>query len=196
MPATTPESWTSLEIVKLAASTLTPIALAIFGFWLNRYLKRIEHFQWASQKAVEKRLDVYSKLAPLLNDLYCYFDYIGEWKWKPPTDALALKRSIDREFYVNAPLFSRQFRENYEAFIDLYFVPGPLNEYDASAKLRTDISHRKKLITKTEISWEEDWNQYFCAPEVATNREDVVASYWKLMNAFAIELGVELNQKS
>jgi adenylate kinase family enzyme len=62
-----PTLWNSLEVAKLVASVLTPAAVAFFGMWLNRYLKRIEHFQWANQKAVEKRLEVYSELAPLLN---------------------------------------------------------------------------------------------------------------------------------
>jgi hypothetical protein len=108
-----PTLWNSLEVAKLVASVLTPAAVAFFGMWLNRYLKRIEHFQWANQKAVEKRLEVYSELAPLLNDIYCYFDYIGDWKWKNPKEAIALKRSMDRLFYVNAALFSDHFKTLY-----------------------------------------------------------------------------------
>ena len=30
----------------------------------------------------------------VLNDLYCYFDYIGDWKFKDPFAAIALKRDV------------------------------------------------------------------------------------------------------
>lgn len=89
------------EITKLAVAALTPVAVALLGLWLNRHLKRLEHLQWANQKIIEKRLEVYSKLAPVLNDLYCYLDYIGDWKHKYPIAILGLKRSADREFYVS-----------------------------------------------------------------------------------------------
>ena len=51
-------TWNSLEVVKLIVAAPTPLAVAALGWWLSRQLKRFEHLQWASQKAVEKRLEV------------------------------------------------------------------------------------------------------------------------------------------
>jgi hypothetical protein len=140
-----PPIWNSLEITKLAVAALTPVAVALLGLWLNRHLKRLEHLQWAGQKVIEKRLKVYSRLAPVLNDLYCYLDYIGDWKYKNPVAVLGLKRFADREFYVNAPLFSKSFHDAYHAFINLCFIPGPLEEYHASAQIKTDAAIRKSV---------------------------------------------------
>ncbi|MEM1368329.1 MAG: hypothetical protein AAGG02_09985, partial [Cyanobacteria bacterium P01_H01_bin.15] len=178
---------------KLLASVLTPLPLtvAIFGFFLNRQLKRIEQLQWANQKLVEKRLEVYSELAPLLNDLYCYFDYIGQWKWEEPPKAMALKRAIDRLFHVHAHLFSNQFTNACYRCIDLYFIPGPLNVYDSSARMRTDINRRKKLISAQGKQWESEWDELFSSPDKITNFPKLLSSYRELMDNFANELGVK-----
>ncbi|HEY0348815.1 MAG TPA: hypothetical protein VGC60_11755 [Pyrinomonadaceae bacterium] len=66
-------TWNSLEIVKLLVSGLTPIVVLIIGIWISRSLKRLEFLQWTNQKITEKRIAVFEELAPLLNDLLCYF---------------------------------------------------------------------------------------------------------------------------
>ena len=186
--------WTSIEIAKLIASVLTPIAVAVLGLWLNRRLKRIEHFQWANQKAIEKRLEVYTALAPLLNDLYCYFDYIGEWKMKAPSEVIGLKRSIDRLFYVNAPIFSDYFREVYREFMNLYFIPGPLTDYTASARLKTDVKIRMDMFKAVGQKWDSNWDIFFVSTEHVSSRDEIVKGYGRLMDAFAKELGVGLDE--
>lgn len=185
-------TWTSLEIVKLVVAALTPLAVALLGWWLSGHLKRLEHLQWASQKAVEKRLEVYSTLAPILNDLYCYFDFIGDWKMKDPVAALSLKRAADRLFYVNAALFSSSFRRAYGEFINLCFVPGPLDEYDASAKLKTEVKIRREMFAKRGQAWNPEWDEYFAPAELLTSREAIVRGYRMMMDAFVRELGVGL----
>ncbi|SFB41592.1 hypothetical protein SAMN04515620_1756 [Collimonas sp. OK607] len=108
--------WNWLEIVKLLASVLTPIALAVFGIYVHHITKRFEHVQWRSQKLVEKRLSVYEDLAPLFNDLLCYFTYVGCWRDLNPPDVVTLKRTIDKKIHIAAPLFSPQFFASSMAF--------------------------------------------------------------------------------
>ena len=185
----TSELWNSLEVSKLIVAALTPVAVAILGVWVSRYLKRVEHLQWANQKIIEKRLQIYSDLAPILNDLYCYFDYIGDWKWKDPVSALGLKRTIDRLFYVNAPLFSEDLPKHFEHFIDLCFVPGPLDEFDSTALLKTDIQTRKEMFKKANFTWNSGWDNLFVRlKEDVTSREEIAEGYWALMNALSQEL--------
>lgn len=187
--------WNNLEIAKLVVAALTPIAVALLALWLNRHLKRFEHLQWASQKVIEKRLAIYSTLAPVLNDLYCYFDYIGEWKFKDPSAAIDLKRDADRQFFVNAPLFSSDFQRAYQDFIDLCFIPGPLDEYDASATLRTDIDVRKDIFKKRGKPWSSQWDAYFAPQGDVTDRAELVRGYRRMMDAFARDLGVGLRER-
>lgn len=190
LAAPPPPVWTSLETAKLVVAALTPIAVAFLALWLNRHLKRFEHLQWANQKLIEKRLAIYSELAPVLNDIYCYFDYIGDWKFKTPIEALDLKRNADRRFFVNAPLFSAGFHTAYQDFINLCFIPGPLDEYDASATLRTDIDLRKDIFRKRQQPWDPKWDAYFASRAAITDRGELVQGYWQMMDAFARDLGV------
>jgi hypothetical protein len=189
-------AWNGLEIAKLAVAALTPVAVALLGWGISRQLKRLEHLQWANQKLVEKRLFVYSDLAPVLNDLYCYFDFIGDWKMKDPTEALAAKRTADRLFYVNAALFSFAFRNAYGHFIDVCFIPGPLEEYDSSAKLRTDAKVRREMFAKRGDPWRPEWNDCFAPPEQVVKRDQIVGAYHALMDAFVDELGVQRRERS
>jgi hypothetical protein len=185
-------TWNSLEIAKLVVAALTPIAVAVLGWWISRRLKRLEHLQWASQKAIEKRLAVYSKLAPALNELFCYFDFIGDWKMKDPVAVLAVKRKADKLFHVNAALFSSRFQTGYKVFIDLCFVPGPLEEFHTSATLRADMNIRKEMFRKRGADWNPKWREYFAPAEKVTSREEIRAGYHAVMSSFASELGVGL----
>ena len=73
-------AWSSLEILKLVVGALTPLVLLFVGVWVNRIAKRVEAAQWANQKLVEKRIAIYDELAPILNDLYCYYKCVGNYK--------------------------------------------------------------------------------------------------------------------
>lgn len=70
-------SWNSLEIAKLAVAALTPLVVAAIGLVVVRATKRIEAGQWINQKLVEKRIALLGDALPQLNDLYCYFVYVG-----------------------------------------------------------------------------------------------------------------------
>jgi hypothetical protein len=190
----TTEVWSNLEILKVSVAALTPITVTVLGWWITRHLKRVEHLQWANQRVVEKRLEIYSTLAPLLNDLYCYFDYIGDWKMKEPGAVLGLKRSLDRLFYVNAELFSLTFRKAYKEFIDLCFIPGPLNEYDATATLKTDVNIRKQMFAKRGQFWRPEWDNYFAPPDLVTSRGSIMHGYRRVMETFVQGLGVGLKE--
>jgi len=65
-----PNSWNSLEIAKLVAGILTPIALAALGIYLHRLAKRFEYLQWRNQKLTEKD---YRCMTLLLQNSTIYF---------------------------------------------------------------------------------------------------------------------------
>ncbi|WP_077036777.1 hypothetical protein [Pelomonas sp. KK5] len=99
--------WSWLEVAKLVASLLIPLTLAGVGVFVHRVTRQFEHLQWRSQKLIEKRIAIYDDLAPLFNDLLCYFTYVGRWKEMSPPDVVALKRVVDKKIYMAAPLFRR-----------------------------------------------------------------------------------------
>ena len=175
--------WNSLEIAKLCAGLLTPTALAIFGIYANRVSKRFENLQWRSQKLIEKRLAVYDDLAPQLNDLLCYFTYVGCWRDLDPPAVVALKRMIDKKIYLAAPLFSREFFAACTNFQQLCFET--YTGWGRDASLRTQMQRRQQ---SRQENWNNDWNTYF-----SKNLSDPGAvrdAYARIMEAFARDIGV------
>lgn len=183
--------WNSLELAKLVVAAATPVIVACIGFWISRRLKRLEQLQWSRQKLIEKRLEVHTSLAPLLNHLYCYFDYIGDWKFAPPTAALRLKRKADRLFFVHEALFSSNFRTAYREFINLCFDSGPREEHHTSARLRTEMAPRKDIFKRRQERWDPRWDEHFVATEPLPLRSAVRSAYKGVTEAFADDLGVE-----
>lgn len=176
--------WNSLEIAKLIVSALTPVAVLVGGWWINRRLKKLEHSQWANQKLIEKRIEVFDQVAPLLNDLLCYFTYIGCWKDLSPPEVVDLKRRTDRLFYVNSPLFSIKLRKLYEQFTGLCF--STFNTWGQDAQLRTHSTRRLQAIGN---GWQSDWDSYFSS-ENAPELVEIRSAYVALSSRLAQELGV------
>jgi hypothetical protein len=187
MHATT-SSWNSLEVAKLLVSALTPLAVLLFGLWVNRRLKRFEHLQWANQKVIEKRLKIFDELAPLLNDVLCYFIYVGCWKDITPPDALKLKRQMDRIVHVNAPLFPPHFVDRYDTFIQACYAT--YSGWGQNAKLRTKYFRRREAAGQ---QWDPQWEACFADTEKVPEPDDIQAAYSELMVCLSRELGIGLH---
>jgi hypothetical protein len=181
--------WNSLEVTKLVVDILTPLFLLFLGIWVNRIAKRVEAAQWTNQKVIEKRIAIYDELAPFINDLYCFYMCVGNWKELKPTDIVNIKRKLDKRIYIYAPLFSPKFLGDYNEFIGLCFQS--FVGYGHDARLRTLIKHpvggdRRESSTEP---WRSDWDALFTDKEIATLSE-VRAGYENLMTQFADELGI------
>ena len=148
--------WNSLEIAKLIISTFTPLIVLIIGLWISRSLKRLEPLQWTNQKITEKRIEVFEELAPLLNDLLCYFNFVGCWKDLTPPEVIKLKRKMDRIVHVNAPLFSKEFLNRYYDFTNACY--STYSGWGQDAKLRT-LWERRKMAAGD--SWDVKWGECF-----------------------------------
>jgi hypothetical protein len=187
---TQPQSvWNSLEIAKLVASLLTPLLLLFIGIWVSRLTERFKVTLWANQKVIEKRIDVYDEIAPMLNDLYCYFSYVGNWKELTPIQIIDIKRKLDKTFYIYAALFSPEFQKLYFTFIHLCFET--YVGAGKNAKLRTYIANQfenRKKVSQTK--WEDSWDELFSEPREVTPTEEIKSGYKALMARFSKELGV------
>jgi hypothetical protein len=175
--------WTSLEVVKLIISLMTPLVLAGIGVYVHRITKKFEHAQWRGQKLIEKRLSVYDDLAPLFNDLLCYFTYVGGWRDQKPADIVALKRVIDKKIYLAAPLFSSEFFKVCIEFQRLCF--DAYNGLGVDAQLRTGHLRRKECWKGI---WSDEWNGFFSNDK--SEATAIEAAYVELMEVFSREIGV------
>ena len=176
-------SWSWLEVAKLSASLLVPAALAALGIYIHRVTKQFEHLQWRSQKLVEKRLGVYDDLAPQLNDLLCYFTYVGCWRDLDPPDVVALKRVVDKKVYLAAPLFSEEFFAACMAFQNLCFET--YTGWGCDACLRTRFERRRDSSRK---DWNPEWEG--CFSSEAAEPAAVRAAHQRVMEAFSEDIGV------
>jgi hypothetical protein len=181
-----PATWNSLEIVKLLVAGLTPVLVAIVGFWLNRRLKSLEQAQWSQQKIIERRIRAYDELAGPLNDLYCFFCYVGSWKEFQPPDIVKMKRQVDRTAHISAPLFAPDFLGRYNALLDACFAT--FGSWGEDAKLRTLPDRRKDAAGET---WQPAWNECFAAREKATDPSAVKGAYRQLMAYLGRAMGAE-----
>jgi hypothetical protein len=128
-------AWNSLEIAKLLVGALTPIAIFVFTYWTNQS-QTLETEALTTQRQAEEskrqsddkaqaqanerfaqvvkyRAELWSSISPQMNDLYCYFLYVGHWKDLDPTEILKTKRSLDKLVYSNSPFFSPDFLIKY-----------------------------------------------------------------------------------
>jgi len=180
------DPWTSLEIAKLVTAALTPLFVVIVGFWLNRRLKSLEQAQWSQQKVVERRIKAYDELAKPLNQLLCFFCFIGSWKEQNPPAVVKLKRQLDQTAYISAPLFDERFLSRYNTLIDTCFKT--FRGWGDDAKLRTLSGRREEVAVG---GWPEEWNDCFTSREDVSEPEKVKEAYAELMVYLAGAIGAD-----
>lgn len=183
--------WTSLEVAKLLISALTPIIVVVLGIWVARMTRRLEQVQWTGRKIIERRIDVYDEIAPMLNDLVVYFTFVGHWKELSPQQVIDSKRLLDRRVHVSAPLFSDHFLSAYFSFIDICFKT--YQGWGTNARLRMDPKRHKEAAGS---SWISAWNNVFCEESDRTDPQQVRSAYQTLIKAFAEELQLGLRPRS
>lgn len=176
--------WNSLEIAKLAVGLISALVFLYLGVRVNRAAVHFQTSQWINQKIIEKRLELFDKIAPLLNDLYCYYVRVGGWRAQTPPEIIEIKRNLDRLISVNAPLFSSEFRRIYDKYMELCF--DMMAHGSDSARLRTLTEMRDTLP-----GWQPEWRALFAGPDTCPPPYEVLAAHEALMACFAQELGIK-----
>lgn len=180
-------SWSSVQIVTLVVDALTPIIVAVLGFYVARASRRITQIQWANQTVVTRRLDIFGQLAPGLNQLLCFATFVGGWKGIQPRQAIAIKRQLDETMYANKVLFSDQLFAAYHQFMTTLFAM--YASTDADAHLRAPV--KSKWGDRRNMPWwdEESMASLF-SPGDPASLDDIQAAYDQLGERFRAELYV------
>ncbi|MBB3974875.1 hypothetical protein GGQ64_000051 [Rhizobium azooxidifex] len=153
---------TALEIAKLAVQALTPLAVGYIGWKVSKRLKDIDQHQWGNRKLSEKRIQIYDEISPLLNRLFCYFTYVGDWQHHTPNDIIITKRNLDHNVYVNRYLLEPNVFDSYQVFINALF-----QHYTGAgedAKLKTRFGDRR---SSPHFPWSDEWAHCFDTRDVA-----------------------------
>ena len=177
-------TWNSLEITKLAISVMTPVAVVVLGILVQRTTTRIERIQWANQRVIEYRLQVFERVAPKLNRLLCFYTFVGPWKELSPPDVMKLKRELDEDVHVNRILFSPEFFDAYQRFTELLFQMYATPGRDAliRAFVQTGLGDRRSLDW-----WQPSYEGWFAQEDIPP-LADVRAAYESLGEHFREEL--------
>ncbi len=179
------DSWTSVQIVTVVVDALTPLTVAGLGFYVARASRRIEQVQWANQTVVTRRLDIFARLAPGLNQLLCFATFVGAWKEIEPRQAIATKRRLDETMYANRVLFSDELFAAYHQFMTALFAMYATTGADALLRAPIDSKwgDRRKLHW-----WDESMTVLFATP--ANEIGDIQAAHDQLTERFRADLYV------
>lgn len=178
----TEQIWDNLKIVIIVIAALAPVAIAFLIIRNKRSLKGLENKYRTDQKIYEKRIDVYDRIGPKLNDLFCFYCYNGNWKEISPQYIMLLKKELDKEMNTHAPLYSDDLMQKYARFMQLCFVAHSGWEHDEKIKSLYDLRQLQNL------EWENDWIQYFDTNNVVDaikmkeRYDELIASFKKEMN--------------
>jgi hypothetical protein len=165
---------------------LTPLALVGVGYLVTRATKRLESVQWANRTVIQRRLEIFSEVAPKLNRLLCFALFIGRWKETKPSDAINLKRETDEVIHVNRVLFSPRLCDTYNRYMEALFHAYARPDSDALIRVQiaTALGDRRKLPW-----WETSMESCFASFEIPPEAE-ILAAYKALEEAFRHDLYV------
>jgi len=184
--------WDSLEIAKLVIEFLTPITVIGIGLFINRRLKEIEHKQWSNQKLIEKRLELYDCLSPLLNRLLCFYTWVGYWKDVSPKQVIETKRELDKNVNIYKHLLTNSFFAEYQNYMDLLFktFTGPGQDARILSFIEGPNGNRR---TDAKYEWKKEWNSLFIYEKLEYNEQKntIINQYEKMMGEFKKSIGIE-----
>jgi hypothetical protein len=170
--------WNSLEWAKISVGVLTPAVILIFGHQLTSSREETSAETAKYVQVVKKRVELWDKSANSLNDVYCYFLYVGPWKSLSPVDIINRKRELDRIVYANRPFFSDRFFRHYQAFMDSAYEPYRGWGKDAALRTRA-IRPKDEQLEATSFTGKD-------------NSEEIHQRYFELLKVAASELNIEI----
>ena len=182
--------WNSLQVATLAVAALTPLTVAGLGVLLARASRRLEQVQWANQTVITRRLEIFDKVAPKLNQLLCFATFVGGWKEITPLTAIGLKRELDERMYANRVLFSDELFEAYREFMAALFAMYAATGADALLRAPIDSTWGDR---RTMPWWEPAMEGLF-STDKANTTDDIQAAYERLSDLFRADLYVTHDQ--
>jgi hypothetical protein len=162
-------------------SACIPLAIFAAGALLATQAREFEANQWIQRKRYDTRLERWEEIAPLLNDLLCFFMLFGQFRDVTPPNAIKLKRQLDRAVYANQHVFGVPFLRAYDHFTSLCFktYAGGVGR---DALIRASVAVQR---AERASAWRDSWDKLFVTDrEDVRPREDLVAAYNALFKTY------------
>lgn len=169
-------------------TVLTVLIFAAFCAGLLWRLQSIDTALWQSRLIIYKRLEIYDKIAPDLNRIYCFRRYLGYWKEISPPDLIVTKRRLDKHVNINRYLLSEEF---YRAYLDFMAVTfRTFTGQGEDAKIRAVVVHDLgDRRVHSAYDWDEGYEYMFDAEDLPTDYQ-VDEAYMMAMNGLRKCMGL------
>ena len=179
------------DALTAVGSIASPILVLVLGILLATRQAR-------SGELLRTRTDYYKVLVPNLNNLMSYMTFIGTWRDHAPTEIVALKRVLDKDFFCAAPLFSGRVRDAYSDFLDQCF--STFNNWGEDARIVSSAYRRRQAWRRNDSAWLPEWDHMFKkAEDDVISAEELTAlrsSYDKLLAALVSDLAITRPKKN
>ncbi len=158
--------WTSLDLAQLAVSALTPLLVLFLTWAVSQRAKRADQAESreaaraaaadrANRRAVDRLVELHKEMAPLINDLYCFFTRVGHFREIDPPTLVTKKRQLDKLYFVNEYLFDVELRRDYQAFMQECFKQFAGAGQDAKIRTsRTQLRRERGNLAEWDGSWD------------------------------------------
>lgn len=166
-----------VEIIEMAVMVFILIFLVYLILRLSALFRRQDNERGTNQKILEKRIAVFDRMATKIYDILCFYLYTGNWVEITPVDVIKLKRELEKETNIYAPLFSDELIVMIQEFNRLCFITP--SGWEQDVKIKSQYEQREEH----NLEWEDNWYRYFDTNNVveATKMKE---KYDDLMESF------------
>jgi hypothetical protein len=146
----------TLRAWEIIVSALTPLAIVVAGYFVNRTIKSRENEFNTLRRMQDIRKEIYDDIGPKLNKIYCYIADVGDYGNYEPRAITDFKADVDTKFNVYKHLWSGETVEAYSEFMRAAFdVFGPYAGTRARIKAKPD--EKRLFFRKAGKEWDESW---------------------------------------
>jgi hypothetical protein len=148
-----------VEYLKLLTSLLIPLSIALVGFLVQRALAAQSRSWKFQDRIVDKRIEVYEKIAEDLNRIYCYVMDVGTFKSETPDTIIAAKRNVDRYMYIYQAIWSEDTFKAFKVYEKSAFKM--YQDIGEDADIRSPFLEKRAAREKRNEAWPESWDKRF-----------------------------------
>lgn len=158
-----------MEYLKLLASLLIPLSIALVGFFVQRALAAQSRSWKFQDRIVDKRIEVYEKIAEDLNRIYCYVMDVGTFKSETPDTIIAAKRNVDRYMHIYQAIWSEDTFNAFSEYVNSAF--DTYQDVGKDAAIRSRSSEKRAAQKNRNEEWPASWDERFTGERDPKHRE-------------------------
>jgi len=169
----------TLRAWEIIVSALTPIAIGVVGYIVNRTIKSRENEFNALRRMQDIRKEIYDDIGPKLNKIYCYIADVGDFGNYEPKAIIDFKRDVETKFKPYKDLWSESTIEAYDDFMESAFDHwGP--DRGTPGKIRATTDEKRAAFRNVGKEWDEKWEAAF----THSKNPNSVSKYDRLVRMF------------